>query len=352
MGIGQGATGVWRATAGGLIGLLLVVGARADTLDLSTGDHLVGRIVSVCSSNVTITNAYAGTLRIDRPLVTRLTIVAPMRLALTNGDRLLGRITVEPDGRLSVTASNDVQHVVSTGAVVAVWQPDAVDPTLPPRRFSWKQSVWLDVHGQSGNTRSFYGGGGIESVVSTTNMDLKLYGHGSDATSEGVLSERKLVGGADFEQRFARVRSLYLREEAERDEITGIRFRNAMFYGYGHYLFREPDRLLRLRLGLGHTVVEYTDPTKRKDSNITADSSIKYSEKLGKHATWSSEVIYQPVLKDRANYFLTHESKLSLPLAVPNLTEELGISNEYVSQPGADTKPLDTTYFIRTKYTW
>jgi len=337
----------------GLAGWRAAGCARGDTLDLVAGDHLIGRIVSVCSSNVTFTNAYAGTLHIERGLVSRLTTDEPVRLALTNGDRLLGRVAMAGTaGQLAITTSNAERHVVATGAVVAVWLPGAVDPTLPPRRFTWKNNATFELHGQSGNTRSFYAGGGVESTVSTTNMDLKLYGRGSDGTSDDVLNERKLASGADFEQRFARVHSLYMRDEAEKDEIAGIRLRNMLFYGYGYYVYRDPDRSLRLRVGLGHTLTEYVDQEKKRDTDISADSGLKYRQKLGKYASWSTEVIYEPVVRDTSNYYVTHESLLSLPLAMANLTEEFGISNNYLSQPGSNTKPLDTTYFIRTRYAW
>lgn len=335
-----------------LLATVAATSVRADLVELACGDRITGRIESLSLTNLTVTNAYAGRLTVDRRFVVRLATDRALQVATTNGARFEGRLDARPDGRLALISTGGDTHVLAPAAIACAWPPGTPDPTVPATSRNWKHAVTADFSGRRGNTDTTAAGGGLEIKAASTNADLKFYAKGRYGESDDVLTERQLQAGADYEWRVLSKHACYARDELEKDDIVGIRLRNLLAAGYGYYAFRNPGRELRLRLGLGHAVTDYKDVTVEDTSSVTLDSGIRFRYKLGAHAAWSTDLAYEPPFENLSHYYITHESKLSIPLSVPQLTEEFGVANQYVSTPGAQRGSLDTTYFARTKLSW
>jgi len=311
-------------------------------------------IESITTGKVVIATAYAGKITIDRQVVLRVVTDHPVQVALVNGDRVVGKIGTSPEGVITIDTSYGKLQITNAAAVTTTWLPGAPDPTLPPPPpgLVWKYSLAFDLVGRNGNSKSILLGGAADAVMSGPDTDLKFYANGAYGKSDGNVSDKRILGGVDFERRYTAMQSWYVRDEAQKDDVQGIRFRNTLAGGYGYYLYKQDDRDLRVRAGVGQTYTAYTDPLRMDDSSVVLDFGLHYREKLGEHATWNTDVTVQPSVQHFSDYFVTHESKLSIPLTVPNLSQEFGLGNQYVSQPGADKKKLDTTYFTRTRLAW
>ena len=331
--------------------LLLAELAPADTLVLKGGDHFSGTIESITTGKVVIATAYAGKITINRAAVARIVTDQPVNISMVNGDRVAGKIDTSPDGVIMIDTSYGKLQVTNAAAVTTAWLPGAPDPTLPPG-YAWKYSLAFDLMGRSGNSRAIQFGGAADAILSGPDMDLKFYANGAYGKTDGNVSDNRILGGVDFERRFESVQSWYIRDEMQKDEVQGFRFRNMMAGGYGYYLIKEDTQSLRFRAGVGHTYTAYEDPLRADDSGISLDFGFHFRQKFGEQALWNTDVTFQPSVQDFSNYYVTHESKVSIPLTIPNLSQEFGIANQYVSQPGADKKKLDTTYFMRTRLQW
>jgi putative salt-induced outer membrane protein YdiY len=330
---------------------LLPSAAPADTLELKNGDRFSGTVESITADKIVIATPFAGKITIERHAVLRIATDAPVKIAMANGDRVAGKLGTAPDGTVTVDTTYGKLQLTNAAAVTVAWLPTAPDPTLPPGT-TWKYSLAFDLLGKSGNSRSIMLGGAADATMSGPDTDLKFYTKGAYGKTDGNVSDKRLVGGIDFERRFASIQSWYVRDEALRDDVQGIRFRNSLAGGYGYYFYKQDNRDLRVRSGVGYTYTSYLDMDRENDSSFALDFGLHYREQIGKHATWLTDITFQPSVEDFSNYFLTHESKLSIPLTIPNLSQEFGVGNQYVSQPGADKKKLDTTYFTRTRLSW
>ena len=331
--------------------LLLAGYAAADTLELKGGDHLSGTIESITTAKVVLATAYAGKITINRSVVLRIVTDHPVNVAMVNGDHVAGKLDTAPDGVLTIDTAYGRLQVTNTLALATTWLAGAPDPTLPPG-YVWKYSLAFDLAGKSGNSRSILFGGVADAIMSGPDTDLKFYAKGAYGKSDDNVSDNRVLGGFDFERRYSGHQSWYVRDELQRDDVQGIRFRNTLAGGYGYYFFRQEDRDLRLRAGVGHTYTSYTDPLQTDESSMSLDSGLHYREQVSEGIIWLTDIVFQPAMDNFANYFATHESKLAVPLKVPNLSQEFGMSNQYESQPGADKKKLDTTYFTRTRLSW
>jgi len=327
--------------------------AFADQVDLSCGDHLSGKIVSLCSSNLVITNAYAGQIIVDRRCVARFVTDAAMQVALTNGDRCVGQIHVEPDGTFVVQGSNQNCRVLQPGEIVVIWRLGEPEPLYPKSgAYRWTRTLALDIAGSKGNSQAFRLGGAADVGVTSSNTDFKLYFKGAYGETEGQLADSHIIGGTEVEHRFLSHHAWYIRDEANRDDIMGISLRNIFASGYGYYFFRDPDHELRIRMGLGHSITRYTDTTMPEESVVTLDSGLRYKTRVFEKMYWNTDITFEPPVNDMAHYYLTQESKLVIPLGVPKLSEEFGLCNQYSAETSASRTSLDTTYFIRTRLSW
>ncbi|MFZ4394754.1 MAG: DUF481 domain-containing protein [Kiritimatiellia bacterium] len=320
-------------------------------IELKDGDHFSGKIESFSTDKVVLATAHAGKITIERQAVLRMVTDQPVNVAMANGDRVAGKLGVSPDGVLTIDTSYGKLQVTDATALCVAWLPGAPDPTASPG-LSWKYSMAFDLLGRSGNSKAIQFGGAADAIMSGPDTDLKFYAKGAYGKSDGNVSDNRMLGGVDFERRFSGANAWYVRDELLKDEVQGVRFRNMLAGGYGYYFYRQDDCDLRVRAGMGHTYTAYEDPLRVDDSSVSLDAGLHYREKLGAHATWLTDLTFQPLVDDFSNYYVTHESKLSIPLAIPNLSQEFGLGNQFISQPGAGMKKLDTTYFARTRLAW
>jgi putative salt-induced outer membrane protein YdiY len=334
--------------------LLLTGTVWADTLELKGGDRFSGTIESITTGQVVIATAYAGKITVARQAVLRIVTDQPVKIAMANGDRVAGKIDTSPDGHITIDTTYGKLQLTNAVAVTTVWLPGAADPTQPPPPpgYVWKYSLAFDLMGRNGNSKSIQLGGAADAIMSGPDTDLKFYAKGAYGKTDGLVSDNRLLGGIDFERRFSGVQSWYVRDELQKDEVQGFRFRNMLAGGYGYYFVKEATQELRYRVGVGHTYTAYEDLLREDDSSVSLDFGLRFLQTFGAHAKLTSEVTLQPSVDDFSNYYATHESKLTIPLTIPNLTQEFGLANQYVSQPGVDKKKLDTTYFTRTRLSW
>jgi putative salt-induced outer membrane protein YdiY len=338
-----------------LVTALLVAGVtRGDLVELQGGDRFSGTIERLTTDTVVVVTSYAGTITVSRAAVVGLRTEAPVHAAMTNGERLTGKLVLTPGGILTLQTAPDRLRQTNAAALCMVWRAAAPDPMLPPAPPGavWKHALAFDLLGKHGNAQSLQYGGGAESVLSDPATDLKLFIKGAYGKTDGSLSEDRLLGGFDWEHRFSGQHSWYVRDDVWKDDLQGVRWRNMLAGGYGYYLYKQDNRDLRTRAGVGHTYTTYTDQQRDKEASLSLDAGLRYREQLSAQAVWSTELACQPLLEDFSNYAVTHESKLSIPLAIPGLSQEFGVANQYGSQPSAGKQKLDTTYFTRTRLAW
>lgn len=346
--------GRWRKLGTACVCLLLSGPTFGDMIELKDGDHFSGKIESFSTDKVVLATAHAGKITIERQAVLRMVTDQPVNVAMANGDRVAGKLGVSPEGALTIDTSYGKLQVTNATAVRVAWLPGTPDPTVapPPPGLSWKYSMAFDLLGRNGNSKAIQFGGAADAIMSGPDTDLKFYAKGAYGKSDGNVSDNRMLGGVDFERRFTGTQSWYVRDELLKDDVQGISFRNALAGGYGYYFYKQDNRDLRVRAGIGHTHTAYSDPLRVNESSVSLDSGLHYREKIGAHSTWLTDITFSPSVENFANYYVTHESKLSIPLTMPNLSQEFGVANQFISQPGEGMKKLDTTYFARTRLAW
>ena len=194
-------------------------------------------------------------------------------------------------------------------------------------------------------------GGRVKAKLEGPKDHLLFYLRGSYAKEDGDKTDDELIGGIDFETRFAERHSWYARIELENDDIEELDLRSTAATGYGYYFFRETDHILRGRAGLMYRHVSYTGGD--SESTVGMDLGLYHLYVFGDWGKLITDITYTPSLENFGDYRLFHESAFEIPLARSDIWKlQLGVTNDYNSQPVPGNTGLDTTYFSRLVLEW
>lgn len=331
----------------GLSVALLCSGVLADVMELKDGSRLMGRITGASAEAVTIKTAFAGELSIPLDQLVSLTSDQPLNVAFTNGNTLLGKLTLQ-DGRMSVAAVDGMMSS-AVASLAAAWPEGAPNPLVKvPKLREWKHELSVDSIGRTGNSEQTSIGGGFRSVLASEQDQLDFYAKGRTSRDSGEKTVDELLGGVDYEYRFAGRSSWYARSEFATDAIQLLDLRSTTAVGYGLYFIQSDAQTLRCRIGALYLHESWD--TRADTSTAGIDFGLKYSLSLKPWAALFTDITYTPSVEDFADYRLDHEGGIDLPLAKENWKLRLGIANEYTSLPPSGTERLDTSYFARVVF--
>ncbi len=116
-------------------------------------------------------------------------------------------------------------------------------------------------------------------------------------------------------------------------------------------LLKEAKETLTARLGLSFRNENYRSPLTPDINAAGLDVGINHTLTFDS-AALVNRVSFVPSFNDFANFRLTHESFLELPIAASQWKLRLGINNDYNSKPGKGVDKLDTGYFTRLVLSW
>jgi putative salt-induced outer membrane protein YdiY len=142
-----------------------------------------------------------------------------------------------------------------------------------------------------------------------------------------------------------------VRNEGGFDRVKDIELYDVAAVGLGYDLIKKPKQTLTGRVGFSFRYAGYQNPTTVDVKSAGLDFGFSHRLQLD-NSVWVNRLSYVPTFEDFANFVLTHESSLELPLLSSQWKLRLGVATDYNSQPGKGLSRLDTTYFTRLVLSW
>lgn len=335
------------ATTVALTAALLGSPLAADTLDTRTGAHLVGKILSMDGTDITLDTDYAGKLTIKQKEVVTFSTDAPVAVRLASGTRFDGRVTGSSNGAVQIVSA-DGTISTTMDKVAATWGAGKVDPLLDRH---WTYEVGADIAGKSGNKEQLGTAVEARAVLKTVQDTLQFYTTYDRQVADHVKAADQLKIGTDYQNNFAGRYSWYARDEGGFDRIKDIDLYNIAAAGLGRDFIKEDKRTLTGRLGLSFRYENYKNPATTDVKTLGLDVAINNDMEFG-DSKLVNRISYDPSFEDFSNFRLLHESYYQIPLTNPAWKLRIGVSNDYNSKPGPGIKKLDTAYFTRLVLNW
>ena len=357
----------------GVVAMLVAGAVCADTLTTTSGDVINGTIQGIHGGKVIIETAFAGTLKIDRALVSKMDYTPQGEIfARTNPtlqDKSAVTVSRDAEGNLILIPEGDKAKALALSDVSTIWGAHENDPDFPPIK-RWAFSASLGFSGTSGSSSTVSMSAYVDAVRTGESTTFKTYASMNKTRSESETTAERYIAGLDFEHRPTAILSWYVRDEAQHNRFSDYKLRNVLGAGLGFYVWNTKTEgrvsMLRFRTGLAHTYTEHYahklgDPTSRvTDSDVALDLGILFHYDFVCGVSWNTEITYTPLIDDLEDGTLVHESKLSYlmtELGVVNehlsdIALEAGMRNEYQTRPSPGTNHSDTSWYVRLKKTW
>ncbi len=346
----------------------------ADTITTQNGDVINGKITGIKGGKVSIDTTFAGSLAIDQSVIKSIAYETEAKLyartdASNENDKQLVTVSTDAAGNTVLIPEGDKAKALSMSEVSTLWEPSGVDPDFPPVK-RWAYSVSLGFSGTSGATKDLTMSAYADAVRTGESTTLKLYASMNKARTEGIETEKRYIGGIDFEHRPTAVISWYVRDEAQHNRYNDYKLRNVFGAGLGFYFWNTKTEgrssLLRFRTGLAHTYTEhYTKKRGRSDKNLTdsdlaLDFGLLFHHDFKGGLSWNTEITYTPTLDDFSQGTVVHETKLSYIMnnltlisdKLGGVSLDLGIRNEYQTEVAEGANNTDTTWYLRFSKSW
>jgi len=321
----------------------------ADVVETKNGARIVGKVLKIADGAVAVDTDYAGTLAIKQSEVVSINTDGPVAVRLESGTRIDGKIS-GAGGKLEV-AGADGTISTTVAKVAATWAAGGKDPQVAALERGWAYEANVDVAGKSGNKSQLGTSAGVRATLAGVHDKLVFYTAYDRQVTDGKKSADQFKAGSDYTSNFAGKTSWYVRDEGGFDRIKDIQFYNVAAAGFGYDVIKHPKQLLTTRLGFSFRTENYKNPLTTDINSAGLDVGIAHSVEF-ENASLVNRVSFVPSFDDFANFRLTHESYMELPLASPAWKLRFGVNNDYNSKPGKGVDKLDTGYFTRLVLNW
>jgi hypothetical protein len=283
---------------------------------------------------LTIETPEAGPVKLDWTQIVSIKTDAPLKLKLTTGETLEGKVSPGAEGRIKV----DTQ---GAAAPVEVDYPKVKSINEPP--VAWHGKVSASAKSTDGNTHNdaFLIAGG---ATRETEMDLilvkALFRYGKTGQE---LTERNAYGLGKYQLKLSEKQYLYVSEELQGDSFKDLAIETITSVGVGDVLLKESWIDLSIEAGLAYVTNDHNVAPDESHMGARVSTSLRVSLPLGFEAR-DSFTIY-PNFEDSQDFQIRNEATLGTALG-GGWDLLGGVITEYDRTPTAGLGRRDDTYFI------
>lgn len=327
--------------------MLAAASALADTLTLSDGTFLRGRVERVCDGVVEFRAASASDSLLSVPLANVESLRVDDTVMLSQGDVVLRGIASISGGRAHSSAG--IQSF-ALDERLSLWRPSAPSAGISPLH-GWRYEFDLDLSGRSGAAS----GSGLSAGVRADYLDdgtkLDLGAGLSRIRSGGKDTADDLHLTGSRERTLSEDVFWYARADLGYDHARALDFLSVAAAGYGLKLQSDARGSLSVRAGLGQRHEESSSLTGPDVNSLAGDLGLNLERDLG----WGRLKValsLVPTLDSLSDVYARNESSLEFLGRDGPLALRLGLIQDYRSERPNGLGHLDNTYFVRVVYKW
>lgn len=338
------------------VGLMLMVGtssALADSVVLNDGSRLVGVIQRLTSEVILLQTAFAAeVLEIDASMVQQVETDEAITVDTSTGDRLVGKVVWEPVTETAVVKTNFGDLRVPRDELSGLWPVGAESPEelalaaeLEAQSPKWKLTAEMGGTKKEGNTDTVEFNGRLELSRKSMVDLLRFYVTGRYGEADQVRDTSEVIFGSYYEHLLFNSDRWFAfgRLELEYDEFENLELRTDLSGGLGYYFIKQDEHELKGRLGAGYLHESFMNG--ETDSSATLDVGLDYRVEIKPWLQFVHASTYTPTFDGLEDYRLEFDSAVLLPFTDQRFAFKLGMKNEYDSMPQPGIERLDNTYY-------
>lgn len=327
---------------------LLPLACLADTVTMKDGTFLRGRIQRVADGVLEMRAPSLGAdslLRLDLAQVEA--FMTDEEVAVSAGGRVSKGVASSSSGHVVVRGGAEVNKL---GPELELWRDPMLRPSEAGARRQWVTQADADVSGRSGVVAGsgFSVGFSAKGVIKADTVQAGLRFMRAEAADQ--ISADDLHATLSYETDPTDVVYWYLRTDTGYDNARQIDFFSVNAGGVGFRLHTDAKGKVDARAGLGHRFELFSGDQDDR-SAPSADFGLVINRDLG-WAAWDTSLNFVPSFQVTGDYYVRHESGLTILRNSGPLSLRLGVANDFRSKPLPSQAKADTAYFLRTTYVW
>ena len=320
--------------------LALCAFAAADTVKLSNGDVISGKVLSMKDGKLTVETEYMGTVALDAAKVVAIVTDKPVSVTVTGGNTLVGSLTYDAKGQATVT-TQAAPVTVPAADLLSIGAPEAMAPPKP----RWTGSFEIGINGQEGNKETFAGNAAFNIKRQVEDLTIFGYALGRYSKQGGVVSENYQRVGGRTESKISDKAFWYTALDLERDEFKDLTLRTVATIGLGRTWWQDGDDHLKTLLGVGFTHESFESGGSK--TFPTAEAIADYSKKINNTVTFTDRARIVPDLSNLKGWRAENDAAFAWALTEKGEWKmKLGVTNQYDNDPPVGIKNLDTYYYL------
>ena len=327
----------------------------ADSVKISDGSVLNGKILGLVDGNLTIQTAFAGKIVIPFPKISSITSDNEISLRLDDNRTFDGLIDKAEDNQLSIQGNN---QTFAFSQIKHLWDAETTDPLILAAQqnalamqMKWKHAIGFDLTGASGNTDSFGLGIRLDSSFENKMRGYDFYLSYLNSTKKDITIVDETKFGVDYDSRFFEELSWYAKTDLENDRLEDVDLRATAAVGL-KYSWRETDNYkTSIRGGAAFRFEELGSDSVKNLSEPALDLGLEHAQQLKKFLFLESDISYIPNIDDFSDFLFRKDTALVLPLdKKEDWKIRSGISGTYNSTAIPGTEEMDLKYYFRVIY--
>jgi putative salt-induced outer membrane protein YdiY len=326
---------VWIA----LLAMVTVVSAE-DEVKLKNGDRLSGKVTGLAGGKLTIVTPEAGPVKVDWLQVVSVKTDEPIKVKLTTGEIVEGKVVPGGDGRLKVETQGAAAAVeVDLAKVKAFNEPPA----------AWHGKLSAAARSTDGNTKEasvMVSGAATRETESDVLLAKVLFRYG---TTDSVLTERNAYGIGKYQLKMSPTLYVYVSEELQGDTFKDLSIGTVTSVGAGVVILKEAAIDLSAEIGPAFVTNDFRVAPDESHAGIRASTYLRVALPL--NFEFRDNFTIYTNFEDSQDFQLRNEATLGTALG-GGWDLLGGVITEYDKTPTAGLGRRDDTYFIGLGYTF
>ncbi len=330
----------------GLILLAMVANSAplgADTVVMTNGDRISGRLVRKGPAAVVLETAYAGEIRLQVAAIRTLETDEPVHIMRRDDTQIT---------TASLSAGDDGQVVLGSGRVLALSDIAYINPTPSQsgQGVLYSGHLTFSASANSGNSKTRRVYGEIELDGEARDWRFSIGARAEQRRDEVRKTASNWRVAGNYDHFFRPTRFLYTRASLEHDPFKDLQLRGAVGSGYGWQIIDNARTKFSIQIGLDYVI----------ENNDSAPNS-SYPA-LG----WGLKVSHW-LLSDWVQFFHEQEGFINLTdgqddtvhsttgFRVPlldNMTANAQLNVDWDGEPAPGRDSTDTTLLFGVGMTW
>jgi putative salt-induced outer membrane protein YdiY len=273
---------------------------------------------------------YAGEVKINWNDIAGLDSQTPIRMVLSDGTRLEGRIVSAEDGTLEIASD-----AVETPAVLNLEEVKEINPEeVPPVRITARANAGISVENGNTDAENYRVDG--EFTARTEKSRYRLGGEWNNERTDSVDTVKNWLGYADYRYFLFQKLYLFANTRFENDDFADLNLRTTVGGGAGYQFFESPN--VKLSAEVGAAYVDENFIIAKDDSFTAAQWGVDYEQHFFDNTIqlfhrnfgyWSFD--------DSENWLIKTRQGIRYPIS-HGLTATLQYNYDYDNQPSPDAK--------------